>query len=458
VRRWVLLLIALAIAAGPVAFAAPASADDVCGGQGGPCFAVTVVGENQPPKYLPWSDFDKMTGVQNGNNCAVRSKPGTAEFEGCNPASPGISIQTLLADASIPIAAVKLLQVSESGSTPSTLTADELATDPSPFENNWVPAFGLFGGGILFNRPLLNNPNDTNAGEDVTTPAGGEMDVVVYPSATVLHPTVQVPAEVTAGVSFTAQAVLPPGEVTPGVTYTYIWNFYYGPADAEPARTTHKYPVGTNGTYGVSVTVEHYVGTTLSAYGTSQPVVVPVGAPAKTPPAKGPPGGSGTGKKHHPTVGPNKGKGRQPGGAPGKKGGTGRTTATPSSSATQPTPASDAATPTSGPTGGASTVRTGPTSAPSATAGATGRHHRSTPPAGANFGALVQGVVIDSAARPVAAAPAPTARAATAESARRRSAQPFDARLLWWLLLPVLLGLGVLSEVRRPRPRRAPNA
>jgi hypothetical protein len=458
VRRWVLLLVALAIAAGPVAYASPASAEDVCGGQGGPCIAVTNVATGTT-QYVTSEDITNTSDIPQ-QDCSIRKVPYGPESDLCNPITDGLSIQAVVNQVVPDLSLVRLVQVSGFAGNPSTLTADELAT-PSPFENSWEPVFGQPSPGtnISYERPLLDNQTDTNASDNQITSDNGQMTVSVYTTGQVLHPSVTLSTtKAKIGVPITATATLAPGESANNLTYD--WNFYSGPVDSEPATTTHTYAKGSEGTAYVSVTVERGLDTPTPAYGISAPVLVHVGKaapPATKPPSDGPTSGTGTGNKHHPVVGPNKGKGHNAGAAPGhRSGGAGSTTPT-TPAPGQPSQTTGGA--TTAPAGGAANAPTGSATAP--TGGAT-RSRKSTPspPAGADFGALVHGVVIDSAGQPVAPPrSSPTVPRGTAESARARSTQPFDARLLWWLLLPVLLGLGVLTEVRRPdSARRSPTS
>ncbi|RLV49312.1 hypothetical protein D9V37_12280 [Nocardioides mangrovicus] len=259
---------------------------------------------------------------------------------------------------------------------------------------------------IRFARPMRNG-TDANYRDVWSGDSDAPVYLDVYTSGRVLHPVVKASATSTeAGrqVGFSVGFV---GYHPAGLSYA--WTFGDGTSSAA-AAPRHAWKSG-GSSYSVNLTVRG----ADDAAGSADPVVVRVGKAPK-PKATHHQSGTGSGGSHQPVTGPSSGAGTGPGSATGS--GTGATgTPTPSAS---PVPT--------------------PTPSPSP------RPHRPRAVAGER----VQGVLLVADAAPQSAAQVPRAEvsARRAAAARAAGAQGWDRRLLWVLLVPGLLLVGVVGQSR----------
>jgi PKD domain len=384
--------------------------------------------------------------IADPNSYLIRSHAGQAAVN--DPVNPDMSVsisklvQTVL---NLQPARVKFIETTTSmspGAYVATLTTRDLTDPEAAFPNGSPPAVEVVPtSDVIEYIRSVRNSKDVNNPDRQLAPT---FYLTVHTTGTLLHPAIAADDTTPAAgtkVTFTATPV--------GGAYTYHWVFDDGTtADTSDPTVQHSY--ATKDFYFPSVSVSAADGSS----GQSKTLQLNVGKPAPPTPTSSAPGHGGG--KHNPTVGPTHGRG-------------------PSASSSSP-PSSASPTPEVTPTPAGPTSPPAPASAPrSARASTSAAPHSSTPrsapapspassapiPSGAHEAvALVKGIVI---AGP-GAVPDPAAGGASsahvpdpAAAARADSPQDtLDLTFLWWLLLPSLLVIGGVAELRRPARRRHP--
>jgi len=414
---------------------APSYAADTCSGSSS--VEVDVVGSIHTSQSFSPQQICNLYDTF-GAKYQIRSRPG-GPTNGTDPTPQVLSIQGLLTSvqvgsgSTLPLSRVTFVQVIDSGGHPHGLDQQQVGDPGSVFPGGLVPAVwwqastGQAGSDEMFYiRPLMG-PNDVNAVDYFGTNPGQPLQVVAHTTGALLHPSISAtPATAEAGqpVSFSVSFADP----QPTTRLHYFWSFGDGTTGTGAApRHTFK----TSCICGVRLDV---TGSDTSSG--SSAITLQVGSPPKQ--TGGP----------HPTSGPS-----------------------------DPTPSGPhEGGPTSGPTSLAPTPTATPTATPSATPSAT-RAGSVSGPAGTPGGGPTQGANAGPTSGPSAggrdashsnevagrlllasqvyAVPKDTVQASQAASARA----PGRLNRSWWwtasLLIPLLIGLGVVGESLQLRRRLA---
>lgn len=444
-RRGALLLIAAAIAAGPFAVTAAASA---AGCPGSLYVDVHFPDDSRSQQVclsgIPTDDYD-VHGMDYPDNTPNGSAP-------TDPVS-GISLHKLLAgELGVDPDSVTYTQANRRDGTLATLGPGDLGGSPA-FENSLKPVVGVVGNddAIQYVRPPRND-SDLNYRDYYQLSSGASLHLSVHTRGKLFTPTVSEDhgsGRLRAGHATTFTATLPDDVAASDVT-SYEWTFQGG---TEPVTggPTIEHTYEDEGTYGASVTVTADDPDGGTDYGQSAVLPVQVGTPSK-PAGNGPPGGGGNGSKHDPVTGPKHGHGHRQGEKPsgGPTAGNGSDNG----------PTGDGESAGSGPSdrgagSGAATPSATPSVGPAGSAAPTGSRTTGPNPTADGF---VDGILIEGAA-PQRPARAQRSSDPAAASARRpaRVTDDVDARWLWVLLPMALLAVGAFGERRwqlRPRRRR----
>jgi len=183
---------------------------------------------------------------------STRAAPGKRRTQSEPFIAQGTSLRALLQGLAPAIdpAAVRFVAVVRGDGTWTTLSASDLG-DPSDFSHGLLPVLQVNGDLINYFRPLYPGSRDVNAGDAVTTPAGGQLELDVHTgpllnvSATVNRDAVRPGQEVRYG----ASVADPPSSSQP---LSYAWTFGDG-ATATGRRVSHAFSAP--GSYDAQVTV-----------------------------------------------------------------------------------------------------------------------------------------------------------------------------------------------------------
>lgn len=275
--RRALLAGALALVTVPIIAASAAEAEE-CAAPA-PCVTLKIVGAKGEQTHTIVVPLDASMEADNKNYMVRKPNEQATPLAAAN----AWSIKKVI--ASHPELDVKFSETDNPGKFPSVLDKSEIGG--SGFDGSLVPGiYTTDTGEIGYIRPL-RNPQDVNADDVFTVPAGTPLTLTLHTSGDLLDVKItSEPSKITTATPVTFSATVSPNSDH----LSYAWNFTGGMnAEDKSASPSHTYTK--KGTYSVNLQVRDDDG----SYGRAATTSVKVGSPPKSKPTTGTGGTGGTG-------------------------------------------------------------------------------------------------------------------------------------------------------------------